>query len=182
MTPSVEELQAAEREALANGNGDGDVTEGMSIEDMEAAGLMPDEPEKEAPVIEGITGQLSLSVGGRKPDSATMRMGAKEVQLADKTQFPKGSKIKLHVLASIDEVKLRDKKDDAGEPTHCTRVHLAVPLSVQRLSPLSALEGAVMDFLFETDASDHEDDLYTVVRKVVENVIVKVQEDEAEIK
>lgn len=173
--PTVEDLQKMEAEARNGHDPDAD-GEGMSIEDMEAAGIVPDEDEKPEVYLEGTTGQLSLSVGGRKPDSATFKMGAKEVKLAERTQFAKGSTVKLHVIARVDELKFRDKHDDAGEVSHTTRVHLGIPISVVRMSATDSLEAAVVDFLYESDF-DTDDDPYALMRALIEQTIVRVQED-----
>jgi hypothetical protein len=177
--PTVEELQQMEAESR-NGSDPADeanaaVGDGMSIEDMEAAGIDVESVDPE-PHIEGTTGQLSLSVGGRKPDSATFKMGAKEVKIADRTQFPKGSTLKLSVVARIDKIEFRDKHDDAGEVTHTTRQHLAVPISVQRLKPSEAVEAALLDFLYEQDF-EQDADPYAMLRSVVEQTISRVEED-----
>lgn len=172
--PTVEELQEMERENARNGNGFDPDAEGRSIEDMAEEGGF--EPEEDPTVyIEGTTGQLSLSVGGRKPDSASFKMQGKEVPLADRTQFAKGSTVKLDVIARVDEIKFRDKHDDAGEVSHTTRVHTAIPISVVRLSPEARLEAAVMDFI-ESAEGDAEA-IAVRVRQIVEQTLVAAQEE-----
>lgn len=168
--PTVEELQEMERVHLGDNGFDPEDAEGMSIEDMADAGVMPEEPEKEESSIEGATNQLNATVGGRKPDAATFRMGAREVKLTDRTQFAKGSMVKLDVLARVDEVKFRDKHDDAGDVTHTTRVHLALPINVVRLGERDRLVAAVLDLADSLEASNEFPD-GAGVRAEIERVV-----------
>ena len=157
---NVEDLRKLEAEATVNGHDDeGEET----IENLADNGGLP-EPEDTTQYITGASGQLSLAVGGRKPDSASFKMNGKEVKLAERTQFPKGETVRLDVIARIDEVKFRDKHDDIGEVTHTTRVHVAVPVSVQRNTPVERLEAAVLDLL---DGGATRDDIDDIVEKTV---------------
>lgn len=100
-----------------------------SIEDLADDGL--DEEETET-YIEGTTGQLSLTVGGRKPDSSTFKMKGAEVKVRQ-GQYTKGETVVLRVIARLDEVKFIDMHDDYGTITATKRVHTAKPISIERI-------------------------------------------------
>lgn len=152
---TIEDLQAME-------------ADGRSIEDMADAGEMPDDG---APYIEGTTGQLSLTVGGRRPDSATFKMKSAEVKLRDKSQFSKGEQVELRVLARIDDVTFRDMHDEFGTVTATKRIHTAKPINVDRVGDeRTMVESAIMAFL---DADGTVEDLHEIVRQVTQDVEVE---------
>lgn len=122
--PTVEELRDME-ETSPNGHGT------LSIEDMaeDPEGM---EEEDTAVYIEGTTGQLSLAVGGRKPDSSEFKMKSVGVRVRE-GQYVKGETVMLKVIARIDEIKFVDTHDEYGTITSTKRVHTAKPIAVERI-------------------------------------------------
>lgn len=123
---TIQEMRDREAAEAAEANG------GKTIEDManDPDGL-PDE-EDTAIYIEGSQGQLSLAVGGRKPDQATFKMKGAEVKVSE-GQYHKGETVTLQVIARIDEVKFIDIHDEYGTVTATKRVHTAKPISVVKV-------------------------------------------------
>lgn len=116
--PTAEEL---ETEAAENG--------GKTIEQLAEEGAL-EEHDSEV-YIEGTTGQLSLSVGGRKPDTAVFKMKGGEVKIRD-GQFTKGESVWCRVLLRVDEIKFVDGHDEFGTVNSTKRVHVAKPVHVER--------------------------------------------------
>ena len=120
---TIEEMRLLEQQAAQNGK---------SIEDLaEEQGIDLDAPDPEV-YIEGTSGQLSLTVGGRKPDSATFKMKGAEVKVRD-GQYTKGEMVTLKVMARIDEIKFVDSHDEYGTVTASKRVHIAKPIHVTKV-------------------------------------------------
>ena len=122
--PTAEELEA---QAAAEGNG------GKTIEQLaEEADLEAQDSEV---YIEGTTGQLSLAVGGRKPDTSVFKMKGGEVKIRD-GQFTKGESVWCRVLLRVDEIKFVDGHDEFGTVNSTKRVHVAKPVHVEREEPV----------------------------------------------
>jgi hypothetical protein len=137
---------------MERNGGPQDEEEGVSIEEMADEGF---EPEDTTPMIEGTSGQLSLSVGGRKPDSAAFKMKSAEVKLRDKSQFTKGETVELTVIARIDDVTFRDMHDEYGTVTATKRIHTAKPINVDRVADShTRLEAALLAFVEDADQQD----------------------------
>jgi hypothetical protein len=103
---------------------------GQSIEDLAEGGDI--EPEDNEVYIEGTTGQLSLAVGGRKPDTSTFKMKGGEVKIRE-GQFTKGESVWCKVLLRVDEIKFVDGHDEYGTVNSTKRVHIAKPIHVERV-------------------------------------------------
>lgn len=87
--------------------------------------------------IEGATGQLSLAVGGRKPDSSEFKLKGKSVPVEG--QYQKGDLVRLEVIVRVGELSFVDKVDNAGEVTHTTRRHHGLVQSARRIPDPSAV-------------------------------------------
>lgn len=84
----------------------------------------------EEPYIEGETGQLSLTVGGRGPDKATVKLRGGSINVEG--QFEKGDEVTLVVTARIAEVHFVDRIDEHGVVTSTERRHFARMTGVRR--------------------------------------------------
>ena len=92
---------------------------------------------KPEPTIEGANGQLTMAVGGRKPDSSEFKIKGKAV--AVEGQFEKGSMVRLEVMVSVNDLHFIDKKDHTGTVVHTTRRHIANVESVRRIAEPTAV-------------------------------------------
>lgn len=126
------EQPAGEGEQPAtNGAGNGGPPEG------EGGGEFPGEGEEEQgppPIaIEG-EGQLSLQVGGNKPDSATVKLRGGSIAIPA-GQLKKGDVVNLLVKVQVAEVHLVDKIDNStGEITATERRHIAKIKGVEKVA------------------------------------------------
>lgn len=112
-------------EAATMPDTDEEEADGATIEDL------ADDPEANGPEEEtlvGTSGQLSFSVGGKRPSTSTISIGsaAREVD----GQYQKGDVIVLKVIARIDKIAFADKHDSSGNAIDCGRAHSAKPLSI----------------------------------------------------
>lgn len=117
------ERQAAEADA-PDGDGGGfepDAEEGKDEAEPELVGLE----------IQG-DGQLTLTVGGAKPDTSTVRLigGKMDVSGGD---FDKGQEVKLLIHAVVSSVEFSDTRDQYGNLSGTERRHKVRPLRVERL-------------------------------------------------
>lgn len=94
-------------------------------------GLAEDGEGLEELYIEGTQGQLSLNVGGRKPDTSTVSL--RGGQIAVEGQLQKGDTVTLLITARVGEVVIADKMDPAGFVKATTRRHVLRTESVRRL-------------------------------------------------
>lgn len=160
---TVEELQALERENLNGHDPEGEV-EGQSIEEIAENGGLPEEDP--TPVIAGSTESLTLSAGGRKPDTAVFKVKSAQVKLREKTQFSKGETVRLDMLARIDDVQFPDTHDEYGSVVSTKRVHISKPLTVERWDARTQLEAATME-LVESGMS--ADEITEIVRSALDS-------------
>lgn len=79
------------------------------------------------------TGQLSMSVGGKRVTSSEVRLQGGAIKLEG--QFEKGERIALEVVVVVGEVHFVDKHDAAtGQVVECIRRHKARVSSVSRVA------------------------------------------------
>lgn len=97
-----------------------------------ASDRKPDEPdlpgegegddEIEEPVVEGSESQLSLAIGGRKPEESRITLAGGAFKMSG--QFKKGERVRLFVEGTVDEVATRDNRDrKLNLITSTTRTH-----------------------------------------------------------
>jgi hypothetical protein len=108
----------AEGAAAASGEGDGD----------DAV-----EPAFPTPELLG-EGQLTLNVGGEKPDTSEVKMRGTSIEVPNKGQFSKGQFVDVVVRCRVAEVHMVDKFDNAtGTVVGTVRRHIMKPLKVERV-------------------------------------------------
>lgn len=79
-------------------------------------------------------GDLTLTVGGAKPDEASVTFGGGEIKLG-KGQFKKGQRVAIMLVGPIVEVGTRDMYDrKTNTVAKVKRKHLMVPDTVRRIS------------------------------------------------
>lgn len=105
---------------------------GFEEEAGPAVGEMPQAPpEDEAPPLEELrvdgTTQLGMfDAGGKRPQSASIRLSGGKIELVDGKAFQKGDIIVLEVVAVVREVAQRDKPDPkTGIVVSCEQKHVA---------------------------------------------------------
>lgn len=87
-----------------------------------------EDPEQAAPAPEDLVietgGQLSMSVGGKRPTTGSVRLVGGKIDVDGDLQ--KGQRVVLRVEAVVTEIAFRDKKDPkTGNVTGCDRAHKA---------------------------------------------------------
>jgi len=82
-------------------------------------------------IIEG-EGQLTLTVGGRKPESSTIKLVGGKMDIAE-GDFDKGSSINLLLGCVVTEVSFVDTYDQYGQINGTERRHKVRPLRVERV-------------------------------------------------
>lgn len=112
--------------------------EGTGDPALNGAGGHPDGPPDDAPetpelLIDG-TGQLSFTVGGKRPSGSSIRIVGGKVALEG--QFAKGERIGLYVEVEVGEVSFVDERDaKTGQVVGCDRRHKARIAHVRRAQP-----------------------------------------------
>lgn len=77
--------------------------------------------------------QMSLDVGGRAPDSSSVKLRSKKIEVAG--AFEKGEEVTFVVRAKVAEVHFVDKRDgQTGEISQTERRHLLAPIHIERLA------------------------------------------------
>jgi hypothetical protein len=90
------------------------------------------EPEGQGPYLDG-PGQLSLNVGGKRPDGSSIRLAGGKIDMP-RGEFKKGEEIVLMVRASVTGLAFIDKVDPKTHTvTGCDRRHTAQIRSVELL-------------------------------------------------
>jgi hypothetical protein len=70
------------------------------------------------------SGQLSFNVGGKKPDTSTLRLSAHEIAVPG--QVRKGDEVVIQVRIRVEQVVFRDRIDGATQQViGCTRKQVA---------------------------------------------------------
>lgn len=96
------------------------------------------EPEEDPPaipelVIEGAR-QLSMKVGGSKPDESLVKMRGGSIAVGNGGEFEKGSLVDLTVRCRVQEVHFVDKVDkQTGEIVGTVRRHILKPERVEKV-------------------------------------------------
>lgn len=97
-----------------------------------AVGPMPpavpddDAPPPEELRIDGTTQLGMFDAGGKKPQSASIRLSGGKIELVDGRAFNKGDIVMLEVVAVVREVGQRDKPDpQTGIVVSCEQKHVA---------------------------------------------------------
>lgn len=84
---------------------------------------------------------LSLTVGGLKPNEATLQFSGGEIQIANKTQFKKGQRVAILIVGDVNEVRNKDLKDPKTKKyTKSKKIHVLTHDDVRRV-PLELVEG-----------------------------------------
>jgi hypothetical protein len=79
-------------------------------------------------------GDLTLTVGGAKPDEAVLTFGGGEIKLG-KGQFKKGQRVAIMLVGPVVEVGNRDMYDrKTNTIAKVKRKHLMVPDTVRRIA------------------------------------------------
>jgi hypothetical protein len=93
-----------------------------------------DEPEEVVQLsVEG-DGDLTLTVGGSKPDEATLNFGGGEIKMGA-GQFKAGQRVAILLVGPIVEVAVRHKRDPkTHDLTNVKRKHLLEPDTVKRVN------------------------------------------------
>lgn len=86
----------------------------------------PDLPPLDEITLKG-TAQLSIfDMGGKLPDSSSLKFIGGKVSLADATAFKKGETVVVRVVAVVDSVTQKDKRDtQTGQVVSCEQRHEA---------------------------------------------------------
>lgn len=92
----------------------------------EAPGSEPDLPPLDEITLKG-TAQLSIfDMGGKIPDSSSLKFTGGKVALADATAFKKGETVVVRVVAVVNSVSQKDKHDaQTGQVVSCEQRHEA---------------------------------------------------------
>ena len=77
-------------------------------------------------------GQLTLTVGGAKPDSCTVKLVGGKMDVAD-GDFDKGAPINLLIKGVVTEVSFVDRYDQYGQIAGTERRHKVRPFEVERV-------------------------------------------------
>lgn len=88
-------------------------------------------PEQIALVIEG-EGQLTLTVGGRKPEASTIKLVGGKMDIAQ-GDFDKGAHLNLLLGVVVSSVEFVDTYDQFGNVSGTERRHKVRPLRVERV-------------------------------------------------
>ncbi len=104
---------------------------GVPIEDMSPEEVAEPTPPMQIP-LEGTIRQLSIIVGGDRPQTAEVKLRGGSQPLEG--EFKKGDVIELFVRARVSELHFVDLVDKYGEVTGTVRRHIVKPISVRRLS------------------------------------------------
>lgn len=123
-----ERLAKAAKDADANDNGNGAAPEGAVEHDT---GGEAEEPDIVTLEIDG-DGQLTLTVGGAKPEVSTVKLVGGKMDVAG-GDFDKGQEIKLLIHGVVAEVAFIDTRDQYGNISGTERRHKIRPLRVERL-------------------------------------------------
>ena len=101
------------------------------LEPLEGERANEHAPELLELVIEG-EGQLTLTVGGRKPEASTIKLvgGAMDIASGD---FDKGSTLNLLLGCVVTSVEFIDTYDQYGQINGTERRHKVRPLRVERV-------------------------------------------------
>lgn len=93
---------------------------------------------QEAPdVVEG-TGQLSFSVGGKKPTGSSLRIVGGRVEVNG--QYEKGDLLEITMVVRVCEVGFVDESDEKTQQVvGCERRHKARPVTPPRVTPAEAV-------------------------------------------
>ena len=119
----------SDAEAIAASNGRPD-TDAEPDADLEGEGN--DEQAIPELVVEG-DGQLTLKVGGRKPDKSTVKLRGGSISIP-RGQFEKGDTVNLLVKVTCSEVHLVDKRDNTtGEVVETERRQIMKITGVERV-------------------------------------------------
>ena len=97
----------------------------QSIEDMANNG----EAEGEDEIVVGTHGQLSFTIGGKKPTTSKVSLGSAGREVDG--QFQKGDVVSFLVTARCNEIVLTDKHDNVGTAIECIRTHKFAAQSVR---------------------------------------------------
>ena len=113
-------------------------------EEVEARSSGTDEGDQGEEVVQlSIAGDenLSLTVGGMKPNEATLAFSGGEIQIAGNTQFKKGQRLAILLVGDILEVRNKDLKDPKTKKyTKSKKIHVLTHDDVRRV-PLELVEG-----------------------------------------
>lgn len=95
-------------------------------EQQEESGTEADLPPLDEITLKG-TAQLSIfDMGGKIPDSSSLKFTGGKVALADATAFKKGETVVVRVVAVVNSVKQKDKHDaQTGQVVSCEQQHEA---------------------------------------------------------
>jgi len=77
-------------------------------------------------------GQLTLTVGGRKPETCTVKLVGGKMDVAD-GDFDKGSTINLLLQCVVKSIEFVDAYDQYGNISGTERRHKVFPLRVERV-------------------------------------------------
>lgn len=93
-----------------------------------------EEPEEVVQLSIDGDGDLSLTIGGSKPDEATLSFGGGEIQVR-KGQFKPGQRVAIMLVGPVVEAAIRHKRDPkTGQLTNVKRKHTMQPDQVRRVS------------------------------------------------
>ena len=135
---SVTELSTRERlDKIHEEDGTGPETvpsaglDGGEFSDPQGAGEAPGSNEPALPPLDEIalkgTAQLSIfDMGGKIPDSSSLKFTGGKVALADATAFKKGETVVVRVVAVVNSISQKDKHDaQTGQVVSCEQRHEA---------------------------------------------------------
>lgn len=128
---SLEEQRAAEADEAARGDTPPAPSDPPADPPMEGEDEV--EPVRLPEVSIDGDGQLSLKVGGAKPDEATVKLRSVKIAVID-GQYEKGDAVNLMVKAVCTEVHFVDKRDEqTGTIVGVERRQIFRPLNVERV-------------------------------------------------
>lgn len=118
-----------------------------------------------SPLLPGTEVQLTLNVGGRKPNGSTLKTKSAEVPVTG--QFAKNSKVKLVVDGEVEEIHFKTVRDGKGGPVlgH-DRVHVLEIDRIERPANPAHLDAALR--LCERWAEDPTDPCEDIRQEVVD--------------
>ena len=135
---SVTELSTRERlDKIHEEDGTGSETvpsaglDGGEFSGQQGAGEAPGSNEPDLPPLDEIalkgTAQLSIfDMGGKIPDSSSLKFTGGKVALADATAFRKGETVVVRVVAVVNSISQKDKHDaQTGQVVSCEQRHEA---------------------------------------------------------
>lgn len=79
-------------------------------------------------------GDLTLTIGGSKPDEATINFAGGEVKMGA-GQFKSGQRVAVLLVGPVDEIAVRNFRDPkTGQIVKVKRKHILIPDDVRRIS------------------------------------------------